>query len=232
MGAVPDDSLQILGGRLKGLPEFEDESSSAMELAMATFRTENSVGSLISRSNVSNLPDSFIDNEDFNPWDHFTDEEKLDEKFVDNAAMADTIEELDSVRQLTTKERKDRDTMAKGGALSFGMAMGIGGFADPINLIPIGGAAVKTYKTGSSILRSGMVTGSVAAASTAIQETALHATQLERTYGESATNITAGFLLGGALGMGAAQLAKLGVTDKTLINRHLHRNAYLLRLLL
>lgn len=216
MPAVPDDNLQILGGRLKGLPEFEDDSSSAMDLAMATFRTENSVGSLISRSNVSNLPDSFIDNEDFNPWDHFTDEEKLDDRFIDNASMADTIEELDGVRQLTTKERQDRETIAKGGALSFGMGLGIGGFADPINLIPIGGAAVKTYKTGSSILRSGMVTGSVAAASTAIQETALHATQLERTYGESATNITAAFLLGGVLGMSAEQLGKLGVTDKTL----------------
>lgn len=216
MPAVPDDNLQILGDRLKGLPEFEDDSSSAMDLAMATFRTENSVGSLISRSNVSNLPDSFVDNEGFNPWDHFTDEEKLDSKFVDNASMADTIKELDSVRQLTTKERTDRETVAKGGALSFGMGLGIGGFADPINLIPIGGAAVKTYKTGSSILRSGMVTGSVAAASTAIQETALHATQLERTYGESATNITAAFLLGGALGVGVNKLSELGVTEKTL----------------
>lgn len=216
MPAVPDDNLQILGDRLKGLPEFENDSSSAMDLAMATFRTENSIGSLISRSNVSNLPDNFIDNEDFNPWDHFTDEEKLDERFVDNASMADSIEELNSTRQLTTKERRDRETMANGGALAFGMGFGIGGIADPINLIPIGGTAVKTYKTGSSILRSGMITGSVASASTAIQEAALHATQLERTYGESAVNVSAAFLLGGALGMGAHKLGDVGVTQKTL----------------
>jgi hypothetical protein len=215
MPVVPDNDLQVMGDRLKGMPEFNDDSPSTMELALATFRTENSVGSLISRAGVSGLPNNTIENRDFNPWDSFTEEERLDERFMDNALLADSEGELNSVRQLTLKERKDRDTISRGGALSFGMGLGIGGIADPINLIPIGGTAMKTYKAGSSILKGGMVTGSVASLSTAIQETALHATQLERTYGESAVNVTASFLLGGALGMGLEQLGKIGATDKT-----------------
>lgn len=216
MPFTPDREDQILSRKVINLPELEGLERSNMDLALAAFRTENSIGSLISRLNVSGLPDSSIDNEDFNPWDSFTDSEKLDERFIDNAALADNEQELAAVRRLTLKERKDRQTLAEGGAMSFAMTMGIGGLGDPINLIPIGGTAVKTYKTGESILKSGFVVGSVAAAATAVQETALHATQIERTYGESAINVSAAFLLGGVLGSSLEGLKRLGVDSKTL----------------
>ena len=216
MPVMPDPSEQIIASRLKGLPEFEEASPDFKELAMASFRTENSIGSLISRSHFSDLPDSNIDSPDFNPWDHFTKEEKLDDRFIENASMTDSTKELDSVRALTAKERKDRQTIEAGGAMSFITGFAIGGLAEPINLIPVGGAALKTYKAGASIFRSGVVTGSVSAASTVIQETALHATQIERTFGESAVNVTAAALLGGVLGVGTQALKDLGVTPKVL----------------
>lgn len=210
MPVVIDTDDQILSERLLGKPEFAEADPAFKELALATFRTENSIGSLIHRSTVSNLPDQ-ADDSNFNPWDHFSPDEQADERFVNNAMMADNLEEIEAVRQLSRKERSARDTIARGGAMSFVTGFGIGGVMEPINLIPVGGAAVQSYKAGGSILKAGMVTGSVAAGSTALQEMALHSTQLERTYGESAINVSAAFLLGGALGMGAEQLAKRGI---------------------
>tara|TARA_R110000772_G_scaffold24711_2_gene64929 strand:- start:667 stop:5916 length:5250 start_codon:yes stop_codon:yes gene_type:complete len=202
MPTEPRRSL-VSGPREIPLPEFQDEVS-AMDLARALYRTENSVGSFFAEE--SGLLAAEFD-PTFNPFDYFTDAEKLDKKFVSNAALADNEEELNAVRRQSEQERRDRKTIADGGALSFVLGMGIGTI-DPINLIPIGGAVAKTYRTGSSILRSGMVTGSIATASTAIQEAALHATQLERTYGESSINMGAAFLLGGTLGLGVGAVGR------------------------
>ena len=104
--------------------------------------------------------------------------------------------------------------------MSFLVGLGVVGIADPINLIPIGGAIAKTYKAGNSILDAAVVTGSVATASTAVTEAALHQSQLTRTYGESAVNLSAAALLGGVLGAGGKALANSldasaigGITD-------------------
>ncbi len=116
---------QLLEDKLLGRPEFEDASPSIKELALATFRTENSIGSLISRE--SNLPDRVVSNIEYNPWDDLTDDEKLDEQFFENAMLADNKDELESVRRQSQKERNDRKTMADGGAMSFAMGFAIGG---------------------------------------------------------------------------------------------------------
>lgn len=212
MPVVPDRKMQLLDDKVLGMPEFEGVEPSLKELSMATFRTENVIGSLISR--VGGLPDE-KEVSDYNPWDKLTDQEKLDTSFFENAMLADSDEELEAVRKQSKKERADRETMSRGGAMSFALGFGIGGVADPINLIPVGGTAYKTVKGGHSILKAGMVTGSVSAASTALQESALHTTQLERTFGESALNVSASMLLGGALGMGSAKLSQMGATKKT-----------------
>lgn len=213
MPAVPDKKFQSSARKVLGLPEF-DQTQKTKDVIMATFRTENTLGSLISME--SGLPDKRIENLDYNPWEKLTDNEKLDESFIKNAMLADSDEELEAVRRQSAKERKDRKIMSEGGAMSFVAGMTVGGIADPINLIPVGGTAYQTYKTGSSILKAGIATGSVAAGSTAAQEAALHATQIERTYGESALNVGASFLLGGVLGVASNKLGNLGVTDETL----------------
>ncbi len=213
MPFIEDKEEQVLSDRLVQLPEFQDAEPSVKDVMMATFRTENTIGSFISKE--KNLPDDFIDAEDYNPWDHLTDEEKLDEQFLENAIRADNNEELEAVRKQSLNERRDRKIIADAGAMSFVLGFGIGGLADPVNFIPIGGATAKTYKTGNSILRAGMVTGAVSSASTAVQEAALHSQQIERTFQESAINASASFLLGGVLGMGASKLSKLGATKET-----------------
>ena len=194
--------------RLSALPEFEAQSPDLMDITMATFRTENTVGAFIARED--GLPDSVVTNTDFNPWDAMTDDEKLDKRFIDNALLADSVEELEAVRRQTRRERKDRQTIADGGALSFAVSFGVSGVADPINLIPVGGTAYKTYRNGKSILAAGLATGSVAAGSTAAQESLLHFNQIERTYGESAVNMSGAFLLGSVLGVGVNGLSRFG----------------------
>ena len=88
----------------------------------------------------------------FNPWEHISEEEKLDDQFTSNIIYADNEEELNAVRKQRDRERKDRAMLANGGADAFfaGMAAGI---IDPINFIPVGGTTYKTYKAGASILR-------------------------------------------------------------------------------
>lgn len=186
------------------IPSNIDSDPTVEQIAKAVWRTESTIGSLMAQER--GLPDQ-IDDRSFNPYDYFTPNEKLDEQFVINAALADSVDEINAVRRQQARERQDRKTIADGGALSgvFGLAAGI---TDPINYIPIGGAVARTYKTGRSVLSSAAVTGGLTSASTAVQEAALHSTQLERTFGESAINVSAGAFLGGALGYGAGKLAK------------------------
>ena len=199
---APDDL--VLLNKLTNLAEAPDDDPSVVEIASALWRQENTIGSFVSQE--SGLPDG-VDDQSFNPYDYFTEGEKLDKKFVSHAALADTVDEIEAVRKQYAKETADRETIQKGGAMSFLVGLGVVGVADPINLIPIGGAIAKTYKAGNSILDAAVVTGSVATASTAVTEAALHQSQITRTYGESAMNLGAAALLGGVLGAGGKALA-------------------------
>ncbi len=200
---APDDL--VLLNKLTNLAEApEDEDPSAIEIASALWRQENTIGSFVNQE--SGLPDG-VDDQSFNPYDYLSEGEKLDKKFVSHAALADTVDEIEAVRKQYARETADRETIQKGGAMSFLVGLGVVGVADPINLIPIGGAIAKTYKAGNSILDAAVVTGSVATASTAVTEAALHQSQLTRTYGESAINLGAAALLGGVLGAGGKVLA-------------------------
>lgn len=197
MPLIEDKNQQVAFARAIGQDQLDPESADFGDLLQAAFRTENTLGSLIAQE--SGLPDSVVNNESFNPWDFMTEEEKQDEAFVSNAVRADDEIELNAVRKQSARERQDRQLLAENGANSFfaGMAAGV---LDPINLIPVGGTAYKTYKTGSSILKSAVVTGGVATGSQAAVEAGLHYSQLERTYGESALNLTGAALLGGVIG--------------------------------
>ena len=200
---APDDLVLI--NKLTNLAEApEDEDPSVIEIASSLWRQENTIGSFVNQE--SGLPDG-VDDQSFNPYDYLSEGEKLDKKFVSHAALADTVDEIEAVRKQYAKETTDRETIQKGGAMSFLVGLGVVGIADPINLIPIGGAVAKTYKAGNSILDAAVVTGSVATASTAVTEAALHQSQLTRTYGESAMNLGAAALLGGVLGAGGKALA-------------------------
>lgn len=200
--SAPEDA--ILKNKLTNLAETEPDKPTISELSSALWRQENTIGSLLAQE--QGLPRR-VDDRSFNPFDYLTDEEILDEKFVSNAALADTEDEINALRRQSEREKQDREIIRKGGALSF-LVGAPAVIADPINLIPIGGAVAKTYKAGNSILSAGLITASVSSASAAVTEAALHTTQVQRTFGESAINVGAAALVGGALGMGSAKLAQ------------------------
>jgi hypothetical protein len=212
MGFVAPPQAQIVAPKLSFSPQkVVEEDPSVSEIAGAFYRQENIIGAF--RSKEVGLPDSTKDNPDYDPYGMFTEDERLDQAFVSNALYADNDEELEAVRRQMTRERADRETMAQGGATSFIVGLPVM-IADPISLLSIGGVALNTYRAGKGILKGAAVMGSVVGVDTAIQEAALHTQQLTRTYGESATNISAGMLLGGVLGGTAAKLATYGVDAK------------------
>ena len=174
--------------------QIEDEPS-VIETAGAYFRQENIIGSFVNRK--PGLPNG-VNDQSFNPFDYFTVEEKRNEKFISHAAFADNEDEINAVRAQFQQETSDRETIQKAGFM--GAAVGFPIMMADLTMIPIGGAIAGTYKAGNSILKSGMVTGSLAASESAVTEAALHNNQMTRSFGESAINISASMILGGALG--------------------------------
>lgn len=210
MPLIEDKQQQVSFARSIGQPDFNPDSQDFGALASAAFRTENTLGSFIVRNN--GLPDDVVNNESFNPWDHITEDEKLNENFTSHITLADTVEEIEAVRQQSARENKDRKALSEGGAKSFFAQMAVGAI-DPINFIPVGGTAYKTYRTGASILKSAAVTAGVASGTQAAVEMGLHHTQLERTFGESALNVGTAALLGGFIGATPPLLKKLFKKD-------------------
>lgn len=206
MPLIEDKNQQKAFARFIGQEESVADEADFGELINAAFRTENSLGSIIASEN--GLPNNIVDNVKFNPLNYLTENELIDEKFMDNVYLADNEMEINAVRKQQAREVKDRRLLAENGANSF-FAQFIAGVLDPINLIPVGGTAYKTYRAGGSILKSAIATGSVAAGSQAAVESLLLKSQIERTYGESAVNVTAGFLLGGVIGATPTALKKI-----------------------
>ena len=184
-------------------PVKEEDGPSILETAGAYWRQENIIGSFVNRQ--PGLPDG-VDDQSFNPYDYFTAEEKRNEKFISHAAYADTEDEINAVRAQFAQETADRKTIQDAGML--GAAVGLPIMMADLTLIPIGGAIAGTYKAGNGILKAGMITGSVAGAEAAVTEAALHRNQMTRELGESAINVGASMLLGGALGSSFKALAR------------------------
>ena len=212
MPFVPSSETQLISEKLTLSPQdvVPEEEPTMGDIAGALFRQENMVGSWLVAP--EGLPDT-KDDPTYDAYSMFTEDERNDEAFAASAIYADNDAELDVLRKQFARERKDRETIAKGGATSFVLGLPIA-VADPISLIPVGGAVANTYRAGKSILSSAAVTGSIVGVTTAVQEAALHSTQLTRTYGESAINIGAGTLLGGVLGVAANKLGNYGIDEK------------------
>jgi len=214
MPFVPSSETQLVSEKLTLAPQdiSDQEEPTLGEITGALFRQENIIGSWLAEP--VGLPET-KDDPTYDAYSRFTEDERNDEAFVMSGMYADNDSELDVLRSQFARERKDRDTISKGGATSFILGLPVA-IADPISLLSIGGAAANTYRAGKSILSSAAVTGSIVGAETAVQEAALHSTQLTRTYGESAVNISAATLLGGVLGVGVQKLANYGIDEKAI----------------
>lgn len=201
MPFIPDDNAQYALDRVVDYVAPESNNASFKEKLTSAFRLENTVISALSQED--SLPDGFASTE-YDVFSKLSDDEKLNDSFVKQAALADNDMELDAVRKQYQREISDRENITGADGFLAGL---MAGTVDPVNIIPVGGAATKAYKTGN-ILKGGLMTGAAAAGSVGIAELELHRTQLTRTGDESLMNITGGMLLGGALGSGVAALNK------------------------
>lgn len=183
-------------------PDYNYEPLFFDEVVPAAFRLENSIGSATAEGTFD-VTESAAYDPDFDPVSLVPEQHKMSARayvFANNQA------EIDQVTQRLDRENADRETVAAAGGLGI-LALISAGLFDPINLIPVGGEAWRTYRGGGSILRGALATGTAAMAGATASEAALQATQLSRTWGESALNVGAGTLLGGMLGSAAGVLA-------------------------
>ena len=137
MTLIPDERIYTEVGRQIGSDEIASEvNHSTADIVKAAFQTENVLGSMIVKE--WGLPDGYIDNEEFSPFELLTEAEKDDPLFSENAMLADTPEELNSFRAQFSREGENRKMLQESGAMgaiaTFGAAL-----TDPINLIPVGG---------------------------------------------------------------------------------------------
>lgn len=177
-----------------------DDKNEVKQLREASFRIDNSVGSLI-----ATIPfNQFEAVEGYNP---FEDENTLAgyEDYADAFIHSQSPLETSAIKQRIDRQIQDRTLLAEAGGAGFtsSLAMGV---IDPINVaatfIP-GGLAVR----GGSVARTAGTLALSNAGAGVLSETALSATQETRTLTESALNVAFDATLGGVMGS-AIQLVK------------------------
>lgn len=177
-----------------------DDRNEVKQLREASFRIDNSVGSLI-----ATIPfNQFEAVEGYNP---FEDENTLAgyEDYADAFIHSQSPQETSAIKQRINRQMQDITLRNESGAAGFfsSVAMGV---IDPINVaatfIP-GGLAVR----GGSVARTAGTLALSNAGAGVLSETALSTTQETRTLTESALNVAFDATLGGVMGS-AIQLVK------------------------
>ena len=183
---------------------------SVTETVGAAFRLENPIASALSEeSGLPVGPNGFFTNpvsDAFDPVQAMIDRGRDD--LVEKSIYATTNSEIEAIIRQSDREVEDKRILQESGAGGF-VATLAAGVTDPINFIPVGGVAYRTYRGGGSILQGAVATGTSAALSSTASEAALHHTQIERTFGESAVNVGGAAFLGGVLGGSTAALGRL-----------------------
>ena len=196
--------------------EQEAEGRGFFESLAPAFRTQNTVGSLISgpeRFSPAKFDDRGMPvvDSDFDPAEHIKGYERHKAKF----AYASNVKDVLKIKRRIDWEGEQRRLIAESGG--YGMvAEFAAGVLDPINLLPVGGAATRSYRMGQNI-RSGLMSGAGAGAlGGAASEAVLQSTQDTRTIEEAAYSIGGGAFLGGLLGGSASAIRSMIDKKKSL----------------
>jgi hypothetical protein len=166
------------------------------EAAGAAFRTENTIGSVLS-SDEMGVDDRRIDPQ-FDPWAEI--QGTPYEAYYEQFGRAANRGHFDAIKSDIDRENKDRDTLAKSGVVGMGATMAAG-VLDLPSLIP-GAVVLRSAKGGVSMLKSAAGTAAAGTGAAVASETVLQQSQQLRTAGESATVIAGSAVLSGLLGAG------------------------------
>lgn len=171
-------------------PQPERKAPTVLEGLSAVFEEENTVGSTLKFFEYEKLMSRQID-DNYNVWDDIAGYEDNASNFVHSWNASDTA----VIKRRIDDEKATREQINRSGG--WGIAGSImAGVLDPVNLIPVGGTAVKAKTFGQGV-KTGLEVGFK---SSLLSEGILQGTQLERSPGEVALNITGGTLFGGLIG--------------------------------
>jgi hypothetical protein len=188
------------------LPEEETAkagpSPGILDVIGAAFRSENTVGSFLTREingwGIGNEVDP-----NYSAWNEIKGTPY--EEHWSSFANSNNSRYTQFLKTQIDRENDDRRTLAAGGlgGTIAGMAAGI---VDPTLLIPVGGEVALAGKGVWKLGRGALAGARAGGIGVAVQEGLLQSTQETRTAEESALNIGGGIVLGGLLGGGAAAL--------------------------
>lgn len=164
------------------------------EIMRAAFQQENTVGSLLARSVAADdtpavTPEEIytrVNNEGLLPH-------------LDNFLGVQTEGEYEARKSNLQRELQNRQMLDAAGFRGTVVTLGAA-VLDPINFVPVGGAAVRAAKLATRGRPAAVETALAGGMGAGLAEGALHATQETRTAGESVIAIAAGTVLGGTLG--------------------------------
>ena len=184
----------------------EGEAPGLLETVGAAFDLNNTVGSALAGERAPlNLdkPDPLFD-----ATATMSETERLSYgPVLADLASALTAGEANTIKLRFDRENADRATLERAGTLGTIASIGAG-ILDPVNLLPIGGAAYRVSRVGGSLTRQAVELGKIGLLSTAASEAVLQGTQVGRPLEETAFNIAGGTVLSGILGAGIGAWAK------------------------
>ena len=197
---------------------FGEGLSSAFRLENTLVSAAEAFGVRGERQNARRLPsgDGLFETAPDPNYDPF-----LDIEGTDYAAYSSSFvgvhnrSEARVIKMKIDEELEDRRVLETMGGKGFAAAI-LAGTIDPINLVPVGGTAVRGARLGQSVAQNASRTALAGGLGASIAELGLHPTQETRTSEESAMAVLGGVLLGGVLGGGVgAFVAKSGRTGDT-----------------
>lgn len=190
-----EDNIVNVAGPAGSMPVEDDyqtkERSFLLETVPAAFRLENSLGSLSSDDTQRRAPH----NQNFNPFADIAGYETHANRFIDT----NTPDEVASVKKQIDREKEDKRVLSESGWWGFAAQLAAGTL-DPVNLIPVGGSAYRTYKIGGNVLGGATRAAKAGLLSSTAAETVLQSTQETRSLEDGAINIATATFLGGVLG--------------------------------
>jgi uncharacterized protein YnzC (UPF0291/DUF896 family) len=133
-------------------------------------------------------------------------EDKLD--YISRYTLANSRGEVDRITTRINREEERRRIFAEEVGIGPGIVSSIVmGMLDPVNLIPIGGQAYKSYKIGR-VAQGAARTATAGFVSSVAAEAILQQTEEIRSVEESVMNISAGTILSGILGGAASAFSR------------------------
>lgn len=203
-----EDTRPPINDRAERDAQFTVPNPSAGELVGAALQADNTIVNLANDIVDFGMND-FEDDPDYDPIEDMAGYEG----WANDLVHSKSREEMTMRKQRIDDDLQNRETLASASGTAGFLAQAAGEIVEPLNYIPIGGQAYKTYRTGGNILEGAAKTAAVAAIVETGREAYLQTTQAVRTKEEAYTNIASATVLSGILGGVASTLSPAQKAD-------------------